>query len=85
MTEVLIAQIIEVNDFGIGKAIANGIEWKVYRTVKKEVLTEKIRGGQYIACSVKYDEDNDEFYLHRLDDNYLRAEMEWIEQENNNS
>ena len=77
--ETLISKIVEVNSFGIGKGIAEGIEWKVFRLVKPQ--TEVLQVGQYISCSVLYDEDNDEFYLRRLEADYHRTEMEWLEQE----
>ena len=79
MEEVLIAKIDKVNDFGVGIGIAQGIEWQVYRIVQPE--TDLIEVGQFVSCRVNYDEDNDEFYLQRLEDNYYRNEAEWLAQE----
>lgn len=79
MEEVLIAKIDKVNDFGVGIGIAQGIEWKVYRIVRPGM--ELFQVGQFAACQVNYDEDNDEFYLLRLENNYYRNEAEWLAQE----
>lgn len=77
--EMLIAKIVDVNDFGVGKGIAEGIEWKVYRT--SHPPTDTIKPGQYVVSCVLHDEDNDEFYLRRLDTDYCRTEEEWLHQE----
>ena len=79
MEEILIAKIDKVNDFGVGLGIAQAIEWKVYRKVRP--AAELIKIGQFIACRVIYDEDNDEFYLQRLEDDCYRTETEWLKQE----
>ena len=79
MEEVLIAKIDKVNDFGVGIGIAQGIEWQVYRIVQPE--TDLIEVGQFVSCRVNYDEDNDAFYLLRLENNYYRNEAEWLAQE----
>lgn len=79
MEEILIAKIDHVNDFGVGLGIAQNIEWKVYRRTWPE--TEMFKAGQFVACRVNYDGENDEFYLQRLEANYQRNEAEWSEQE----
>jgi hypothetical protein len=77
--EKLIAKIVDVNNFGVGKGLAEGIEWKVYRTSLPQ--TDAIKIGQYVVSHVLHDEDNDEFYLRRLDTDYCRTEEEWLQQE----
>jgi hypothetical protein len=77
--EKLIAKIVDVNDFGVGKGIAEGTEWKVYRTSHPQ--TDTIKMGQYVVCYVLHDEDNDEFYLCRLDTDHSSTEEEWLNQE----